>query len=233
MTATRLPLLSWLTSLSTALLLATGCEVATGDDDDDDSAEEQQQEEAIEARLARFLTGEFDSEAQSQQNWSYYAVSLVMCPVDVPDLGEHVLYVEQAIMDTPDQPYRQRLYVVEPDPDDENVAVSQVWELNSPAAAVHLCDDPGSLPLTAADAFERTGCATYMAWIDDHFEGGTREQECESSLSGASYATSQVTIFEDRLESWDQGYNAAGQQVWGAVDGPYVFDRKSELQPEP
>ncbi len=219
-------------ALAAVLLMLSGCPTADPGDDDD-SAAEQHQEEAIEARLARYLTGTFDSQNQANLDWSYYPVQLVMCPVAVPDLGERVLYVEQAIMDSLDQPYRQRLYVVEPDPDDPGGAISRVWELHDPGAAVHLCDDPASLTLTAGDAFEREGCATYMTWLGDHWEGGTRAQDCASSLSGASYATSEITIDDERLESWDRGFDAAGVQVWGAVDGPYEFDRKTELEPAP
>jgi hypothetical protein len=27
------------------------------------------------------------------------------------------------------------------------------------------------------------------------------------------------------LDSWDRGYDRDGKQVWGAVTGPYRFDR--------
>jgi len=69
-----------------------------------------------------------------------------------------------------------------------------------------------------------------MEWKGDHFEGGTVGEGCESTLSGATYATSEVTLDASTLESWDRGYDAEGTQVWGATAGPYVFDRKTPLQ---
>jgi hypothetical protein len=27
------------------------------------------------------------------------------------------------------------------------------------------------------------------------------------------------------MESWDRGFDAQGNQVWGATKGPYVFDK--------
>lgn len=180
--------------------------------------------------LAAHLTGRFDSEAQSLSDPAYFAIQLVTCPISVPDLGERVLYVEQARLDSTDQPYRQRIYVIEPLDPHETKAVSNVFELVDPASAVGLCDDPSSLVLTADAAIERAGCAVEMEWLGDRFEGGTVGKDCESTLNGATYATSNVTLTQDTLTSWDQGWNAQDQQVWGATDGPYVFDRKTPYE---
>ena len=57
--------------------------------------------------------------------------------------------------------------------------------------------------------------------------GSTREDACKSTLRGSNYATSQVEITADSVSSWDQGFDANGEQVWGAVKGAYVFDRIS------
>jgi hypothetical protein len=46
---------------------------------------------------------------------------------------------------------------------------------------------------------------------------------------GAVYATSEVTVTPEALISWDRGFGAAGEQVWGAVTGGYVFKK---LPPE-
>jgi hypothetical protein len=48
---------------------------------------------------------------------------------------------------------------------------------------------------------------------------------CGSTLNGASYATSEVLLESTLLLSWDRGFDARDQQVWGATAGGYVFDR--------
>ncbi|MGB0932242.1 MAG: CpcT/CpeT family chromophore lyase, partial [Chitinophagales bacterium] len=58
----------------------------------------------------------------------------------------------------------------------------------------------------------------------------TKEKECGSTLRGATYATSKVNIYKDRLESWDQGFNDQDSQVWGAVKGPYIFDKMEKIE---
>jgi hypothetical protein len=47
-------------------------------------------------------------------------------------------------------------------------------------------------------------------------------------LKGASYATSEVVIYSDKLISWDRGWNDEGKQVWGAQKGGYVFLKQKE-----
>jgi CpeT protein len=184
------------------------------------------------ARLAQVLTGRFDSSAQAAADPNYFAVQLLTCRIDVPDLGERVLYIEQAIVGNLDAPYRQRLYVIEPLADPTSQARSRVFELGDPAAFVGLCDDPSPMTVVAGDAIEKPGCAVEVTWMAEHFEGGTVGEACLSDFQGATYTTSVVSISAEKIESWDRGWDAADMQVWGALGGPYVFDRKTPLPEE-
>jgi hypothetical protein len=191
----------------------------------------------VEERLATLLTGTFDSSAQAARDEAYFDVSLAICPVASP-LGERVLYVEQALSSSRSKPYRQRLYVIERA--GEGAARSRVLELTAPARAVGACGRAERPTFAAEDAKELVGCAVEMRWVGDHFEGRTGDQEwsgteflpsrspdaCKNDFQGASYATSQVSLHADRLESWDRGYDGAGRQVWGATRGGYVFVRR-------
>ena len=174
-------------------------------------------------RAVAQLTGRFDSSAQAAADRRYFAISLVVCPVVAPELGEHVLYVEQARAESPRAPYRQRIYVVTAAGDE---VVSSVYELAAPAAAVGACADPSRLTPTPGTVIERAGCSVYLRPDGDGFVGATRGQDCASSLQGASYATSEVTLTPTGLRSWDRGFDVAGMQVWGAVAGPYQFLRQ-------
>ncbi len=194
--------------------------------------------EAVEARLDRMLRGRFDSKDQAKQDASYFEIQLRVCSVEVKELGPRVLYVEQARMDALKSPYRQRLYVVERVTDE--AAVSKVFEFKDPKPLVGACDKDKPPVIAPADVEVRDGCGVEMHWRGDRFEGSTGEQKwngsgfepnpsgkrCASSLSGATYATSSVTMTETTLSSWDRGFDAADKQVWGATKGPYVFVRR-------
>jgi len=173
------------------------------------------------------LTGRFDSLQQSLTNPQYFNVSLISCAVDAPELGARVLYVEQALASKLQQPYRQRLYVITEGDDIGTEATSRVYSLVAPSSFVGLCDQQSLRTVTAAEATERHGCQVNLTRVDNHFQGSTSDTACKSSLQGASYATSEVQLHGDRIDSWDRGYDANGVQVWGAVSGPYQFDRKT------
>ena len=184
--------------------------------------------DAMAQRAFDWLTGRFDSSAQSRTQPAYYAIQLTACKVNAPELGEHVLYIEQAQVSAADEPYRQRLYHVEAvlAEDGQVEVISSVYNVNNPDSLVGLCDRLETMDFTLADVTLREGCAVHLNWQEDHFEGGTRGTECSSTLGGASYATSEVYMNDSEIRSWDRGFDSNDQQVWGATDGAYEFIRQ-------
>ncbi len=193
----------------------------------------------VEAELERLLTGRFDSADQANADKTYFAISLRICNVSSSDLGPRVLYVEQARMETLGKPYRQRLYVVERR--DERTAVSRVLELTSPKDWVGACDEPSARSVTKAESAERPGCDVVLTrqtngsfvgstpdlqWNGSTFEKSEGGVRCASDLNGATYASSEVTLDEAGLLSWDRGFDDTGKQVWGATAGGYRFVRR-------
>ena len=206
------------TTLLLLLLLVTGCPLA-------DPPDEPPALDAV-GTLEQSLVGVFDSEQQSIDDPRYLAIQLVTCPVHAPELGDDVVYVEQAVMENVSAPYRQRLYLLGGD-DGTETATTTVYALVEPDAATGQCD--GELAtFTAADVTLRAGCGVVMDWDADEqaFVGGTTDRSCESTMSGASYATAEVWIGADRIDSWDRGFDANDEQVWGAEAGPYQFLRR-------
>jgi len=179
-------------------------------------------------QLVAMMTGSFSSAAQAAADTNFFDIRLQMKPIWVattpPEAGRY-LYVEQAAGWTLDKPYRQRVYHVTDLGD--GVFSSMVYALPDPEAAIGAwkLDFPLS-NLSPADLIEREGCAVYLSRQEDgSFMGSTRDKECTSSLRGATYATSEITIGADEVLSWDRGWNDEGEQVWGAEISGYVFKR--------
>lgn len=198
---------------------ASGEEVPDVNDDDGATAE-------VSARLSRYLRGRFDSTAQSQEDPSYFAIELIACRVDLPDLGEDVMYVQQ--QQVGELPYRQRLYKVEGV--DAERARTVVYSLTDAPAWTDFCDGDTTTPVSEGTHDRRRGCGVSLTWDAERerFEGGTEGTDCETSLGG-DYAASEVTVTPSRIVSWDRGFNDDGSQAWGAVDGGYVFDRLDDV----
>jgi len=176
--------------------------------------------------VARLLTGTFNSNAQSVTNPAYFDISLSSCLVRAPEYGNLVLYVEQAASDNLTQPYRQRLYVITAD---ESTVRSEIWAPKIDFKWTGLCNKD-EVTEVAGDQFTlRDGCDVWLTENTEGFLGSTEGKGCSSSLGGASYATSEVTLTEDLLRSWDQGFDSNDIQVWGATAGPYNFDRLTSI----
>jgi hypothetical protein len=83
--------------------------------------------------------------------------------------------------------------------------------------------------VTSRDLALRDGCSITLRRVaQNSFEGSTAGTGCESTLRGASYATSEVTVTPTELVSWDRGFDRSGVQVWGATVGGYRFDNVAE-----
>jgi hypothetical protein len=181
--------------------------------------------------LVDWLSGSFSSAAQAEADSAYFDIRLEMVPIWT-DRG-HWLYVEQAAAGSLDRPYRQRVYQVTTECDGS--LVSAVYELPEPMRFAGAWQDPKQLDqLTSDSLLLRQGCAVVLRRDSSGvFAGGTVGTECASQLRGAQYATSEVIVAEDRIESWDRGFAAPGEQVWGAEKGPYVFLRLNRKSTHP
>ncbi|GAB5526683.1 MAG: chromophore lyase CpcT/CpeT [Roseivirga sp.] len=192
-----------------------------------------QQEEEKEVPLIDLMIGSFDSKKQSEADSTYYHISLHMYPIWKNREGTW-LYVEQALASTQDKPYRQRVYQLTALAD--GTLKSSVFTLKDQDRFIGKWQEPGFFNQFSANSLleERDGCAVIMKRIDaSTFEGATVGKNCISTLSGAAYATSKVTISADRIESWDQGFDSHDEQVWGAEKGGYVFDKLNHRVPVP
>ncbi|MFD0860734.1 chromophore lyase CpcT/CpeT [Sungkyunkwania multivorans] len=173
--------------------------------------------------LFMMMQGSFSSEQQAAKDSAYYYISLHMYPI-WEDRG-HFLYVEQALHTLPDRPYRQRIFELRRV--DQNTLSSHSYVLPNDTLWVGKWKTPEAFDdLRLDDLKEREGCELRLVKQDDgSFKGSTGDKTCESSLLGAAYATSQVVIDDQKLISWDRGFDKEGNQVWGAEKGGYIFDK--------
>jgi hypothetical protein len=177
-------------------------------------------------RLAGWMTGSFSSEEQAAEDESYFDIRLEMVPIWTDRADGRWLYVEQAAALSLDSPYRQRVYHLTVQ--DDGSFRSEVYAIPDPLRFAGAWKSDAPLADLSPDALElREGCAVILrAETEKRFVGSTVGTGCSSTLRGASYATSEVTVRPDSIESWDRGFAESGEQMWGAEKGPYLFKRK-------
>jgi len=172
--------------------------------------------------LFSFMQGSFNSKEQADKDSTYYNISLHMYPI-WKDKG-HFLYVEQALDSRQDKPYRQRIYQVTKMGDD--AYRSAIYKIPNDSLWIGKWRTPESFnALTEGDLILREGCEVIMKKIGDkNYKGETGVKTCESTMRGASYATSEVEIFDGKIVSWDRGFDADGNHKWGAEFAGYIFN---------
>lgn len=175
--------------------------------------------------LVKWLSGSFSSQRQSAVDTAYFHVDLHMGRIWNDRTDGIWMIVEQAMAKSPQAPYRQRVYNIKRV--EENMIELIVYAWKDPKRVIGGWKDASLVAdLSPADLTLRRGCEVYLQRDEFKFLGGTHGTACSSDIRGASYATSEVQIADKIIASWDRGYAATGDQVWGAVKGPYYFLRQ-------
>ncbi len=174
-------------------------------------------------KLASIMAGSYSSEKQSIEDSSFFDIRLRMTPILKNSKDGYWLYVEQAVSSSQDKPYRQRVYHLYQQ--DDTTIISKVYELKNPSQYIGGWKDKSLLSSIVPDSLiDRQGCGIYLHKISKNiYSGSTPGKECLSSLRGAQYATSEVTIYTQKLVSWDRGWDKDNKQMWGAEKGGYTF----------
>ena len=171
--------------------------------------------------LASLMDGSFSSYNQSLKDSNFFDINLEMSRIWNDRKDAIWLYVEQASSTRLSAPYRQRIYRLT---QKENQFFSKVYELKNKKDFIGGHNNINLFnTIDFNDLIEREGCTVTMYISDTNFIGSTKDKECKSTLFGSSYATSEVEIFQDKILSWDRGYDSDDNQVWGSVNGPYIF----------
>lgn len=173
--------------------------------------------------LFALMQGSFSSEIQSQVDSTYYNIVLHMYPI-WEEKG-NFLYVEQAQNTRPNSPYRQRIYEVKRHSD--STFSSAIYRLNTDSLWIGKWKNPKAFDsITLENISLKEGCDVILNKVaPKYFTGKTGDNTCESIMNGASFARSEVEILEDKIISWDRGFDANGNYVWGAEKSGYIFNK--------
>ena len=176
-------------------------------------------------QLAMTMAGSYTSAAQAQTDTSYFNIELEMVRIWPKRRDGAWFYVEQATAESKAQPYRQRVYHVQEVND--STFTSSILTIKGGEASYGAYADAMKLDLLRADSLEALeGCDITLHRRGATYEGSTKDRDCPSKRGKAVYTTSEVVLSNDRMVSWDRGWDAEGKQAWGAEKGGYVFVKR-------
>jgi hypothetical protein len=175
------------------------------------------------AELHKLMQGSFNSERQAKADSSYYNISLEMHPIW--EQKGHYLYVEQALNSMLDNPYRQRIYQLSRINDSLFKSVTYILP-NDSLWIGKWANTKYFDTLKPEDLTLRDGCDVFLERLTtNHYKGATGNKTCRNSMLGASYASSEVEIMTGKVISWDRGFDAQDNHVWGAEKAGYIFEK--------
>ena len=176
--------------------------------------------------LITIMQGYYSSQKQALNDTNYFNISLRMTPI-WKEKGNY-LFVEQAIFDKQNKPYRVRVYKVTER--NQNKFISEIYTVKNEKDWTGKWTTPEAYDkLTEADIDLKKGCEVVLQRNGKNkFVGSTGDKTCPSELRGASFAKSKVTVLKNQILSWDQGFDKEGKQVWGATKGGYEFVKMKE-----
>lgn len=177
--------------------------------------------------FAERITGKFSNREQAEANHAFSDVRVMITPIWLHRVGAHWFYVEQWLAGASDRPYRQRVYrLTEPEP---GAFAIEVYALPDPTKWIGAWKEPDRFSdIQPRDLGARDGCAIVVHRdTAGDFSGSTEDDWCGTEIPGAAYATSQMRVAADGMETWDRAFDGSGTQVWGATAGPYQFRRVS------
>lgn len=182
--------------------------------------------------LASWMAGAYSNQEQARNAEMYAYVYLFMIPIWKERTDGYWLYVEQAMADQLDHPYRQRIYHLARV--NKDLIESKIYTFQDGTTFVRSHENPERLNDLQADRVTICkGCSIILRRLNpESFAGSTLGEGCPSELRGALYTTSQVVINEHQMISWDRGYDRGGKQVWGATIGGYIFKKLKRYEIE-
>ncbi len=176
-------------------------------------------------QLIDWMTGEFDSSEQADQDAEYENVTLKMTRVWEDKPNGAWIYTEQAEASKPDEPFLQRMYFLSNITDDEYSA--DAYEFPKPEDVVGAWENPAKLgDLTLFDLNHLSGCTVVIFYDGFQYGGQSRTGACKSGREDTEYTTTELTVLSSELKRWDRGFDADGNRVWGPGAGPYIFKKK-------
>lgn len=174
--------------------------------------------------FCQYLTGSYSSARQATKDTDYLDIRLHMYPIWKHRTDAKWFYVEQALASKQDKPYRQRVYRITLS--EKKRIQSTIYTLPVPARFIESWkNDSLWVHFTPDSLTEREGCDVLLKKSGMSFCGGTNGKHCASEIRGAAYATSLIRLRKNQLTSWDRGFNAQNEQVWGAKKSGYRFEK--------
>lgn len=225
----------WFIGLVFSIVLSWGCKTTSKSQNSRDTKKTERAEKGSIfdnitkstdlSSLVKNMSGTYVTSAQNMVDSSFYEIVLHSVPIWSSKVDKY-LYVEQAIVGQENNPIKQQIYQLKKDNNGGFEIVR--YNLSDNNLFKGKWNDLSFFNQYDKELLvEEVGCTLYVKQHGDgSYSGSTRMDHCINNDKGAAYATTILKVREGQIMSWEQGFNADKEQVWGAEKGGYRFVRK-------
>ncbi|OED41614.1 hypothetical protein AB832_03285 [Flavobacteriaceae bacterium (ex Bugula neritina AB1)] len=188
-------------------------------------------DEICDIELHNFVTllnGNFSSREQAERESGYYNIGLSNISIWKNQPGFWI-YQELFNSENPKKIYTQRILKIERV--DSITISSSSYIIPNQKKYSNGWKKASIFDQLRIDSLKiRSGCEVYFRKkTSSIYQGKTNNRTCTSnSIKNVAYITSNVVISHDIISSWDRGYTIDGKQIWGKIQGPYIYKRISD-----
>jgi CpeT protein len=191
--------------------------------------------------IVTYLLGIMDTNEQAATNRKVANVQMTTCkvtvkttPTDSLDQNNRIsvfLYQEQALIESLNQPYRQRFLEIT-NSNEPNLVESKSYKPTELEQWIGFCQKPEVERLVSQVDLGMPICSVFLKqsaanYIQPLYIGETQKGGCPANVRGATSITNTIYLFPDGMNTWDRGFDASGNQVWGAANEAYKFRKKA------
>ena len=169
------------------------------------------------------MQGSYSSLNQATEDSTYHHMVMNVCPIW--EGKGHYLYAEIAHNDSLEKPIKQRIFKLSQLND--SIYVNAIYSLKEAQNWYNKWSQPKEFSkLKEGDITEISGCHIILKKIrSTYYQGKTEDLGCFDALNGAEVSISELEVFNDKIITWDKGFDKDGKQVWGSIHGGYIFNR--------
>ena len=172
--------------------------------------------------VVNHLEGKMDTSALTAAG-GRVGVRMTTCRVSLSDRPDAVyLYQEQSLKKSLDSPYRQRFLQIKSG-EEKDTVISQSYKPINPQKWIGLCDRPEQKRLVDSRDISQPVCHVLLKPQVSIYVGTTPPEGCPTKARGAVKITNMIILHDRGMDTWDRGFDAAGNQVWGAKNESYQF----------
>ncbi len=182
------------------------------------------------ATVVKHLEGVMDASVQAASK-ERISVRMTTCRVSLADRSTTekgnssdsvYLYQEQALAESLDSPYRQRFLAISTGKGEDTV-ISQSYKPINPQQWTGFCDRPESERVVKSEEVTNPICSVVLEPRLSIYVGQTPSAGCPTKARGAVKITNLIILHNQGMDTWDRGFDAEGNQVWGAQNQSYQF----------